>query len=225
MARRDRSVSMAARSSATTVLLTILTLVAALGFYLLITATDVMRSRTESTVREVQALRSEIERLRLLVEGGALSGALPGGRGQALRSALANADLRDPAAVDGGGISIRVGSEAANLNAVINNDAMASSYWEMAYDALAARNMKNPSRWEPLLAERWEISPDRLTYTIHLRRGVTWHDVTDPSTGRVFTRVPVTAHDFAFYVDVIRNPGIHCEPVRNYFSDLDRIEV
>ncbi len=216
---------MAARSSATTVLLTILTLVAALGFYLLITATDVMRSRTESTVREVQSLRSEIERLRLLVEGGALSGAVPVGRGQALRSALANADLRDPAAVDGGGISIRVGSEAANLNAVINNDAMASSYWEMAYDALAARNMKNPSRWEPLLAESWEISPDRLTYTIHLRRGVTWHDVTDPSTGRAFTRVPVTAHDFAFYVDVIRNPGIHCEPVRNYFSDLDRIEV
>jgi len=95
----------------------------------------------------------------------------------------------------------------------------------MAYDALAARNMKNPSRWEPLLAESWEISPDRLTYTIHLRRGITWHDVTDPSTGRTFTRVPVTAHDFAFYVDVIRNPGIHCEPVRNYFSDLDRIEV
>lgn len=216
---------MAMRSKATTLLLGILTVVAALGFYLVITATDVMRLRTESTVRELQSLRAEMERLRLLVEGGALSGAVQGGRGQALRAALANADLRDSLAVDGGSLTARVGGEASNLNAIINNDAIASSYWEMTYDSLAARNMKNPSRWEPLLAERWEISPDRLTYTIHLRRGVTWHDVTDPSTGRVFTRVPVTAHDFAFYVDVIRNPGIHCEPVRNYFSDLDRIEV
>jgi peptide/nickel transport system substrate-binding protein len=76
-----------------------------------------------------------------------------------------------------------------------------------------------------MLAESWQISPDKLTYTIHLRRGVYWHDVTDPTTGKAFTQVPVTAQDFAFYIDIIRNPGIHCEPVRNYFSDLDRIEI
>src|SRR5436305_11793248 len=29
---------------------------------------------------------------------------------------------------------------------------------------------------EPALAERWDISPDGLIYTFHLRRGVTFHD-------------------------------------------------
>src|SRR3546814_8749491 len=29
---------------------------------------------------------------------------------------------------------------------------------------------------EPNLAERWEVTPDQLTYTFHLRPNVTWHD-------------------------------------------------
>src|SRR5437867_6405085 len=31
---------------------------------------------------------------------------------------------------------------------------------------------------EPGLAERWEVTPDGLTYTFHLRRGVRFHDGT-----------------------------------------------
>ncbi len=29
---------------------------------------------------------------------------------------------------------------------------------------------------QPQLAERWEVSPDGLTITFHLRSGVRWHD-------------------------------------------------
>jgi peptide/nickel transport system substrate-binding protein/oligopeptide transport system substrate-binding protein len=31
---------------------------------------------------------------------------------------------------------------------------------------------------EPALAERWDVTPDGLTYTFHLRRGITFHDGT-----------------------------------------------
>lgn len=37
------------------------------------------------------------------------------------------------------------------------------------------------ARVEPALAERWDVSPNGLVYTFHLRRGVTFHD------GRPFT--------------------------------------
>lgn len=42
---------------------------------------------------------------------------------------------------------------------------------------------------EPLgaCAERWEVSPDGLTYTFHLREGLVWSDGS-----------PLTARDFAF---------------------------
>src|SRR5215813_8383752 len=35
------------------------------------------------------------------------------------------------------------------------------------------------ARVEPALAERWEVTPDGVTYTFHLRHGVTFQDRTD----------------------------------------------
>ena len=37
-----------------------------------------------------------------------------------------------------------------------------------------------------VLAESWEISPDGLTYTFHIRQGVHWHDKA-PMNGRALT--------------------------------------
>jgi peptide/nickel transport system substrate-binding protein len=47
----------------------------------------------------------------------------------------------------------------------------------------------------PDLAESWEVSPDGLSYTFHLRPDVTWHDGT-----------PFTADDVAFTMSLLRDP-------------------
>ena len=43
----------------------------------------------------------------------------------------------------------------------------------------------NVPEFEPDLAARWETSPDRLTYTFHLRQGVKWQNLA-PLNGREF---------------------------------------
>lgn len=47
----------------------------------------------------------------------------------------------------------------------------------------------------PDLAQRWEVSPDGLSYTFHLRRGVRWHD-----------RQPFTSDDVIFTVKLLQDP-------------------
>jgi oligopeptide transport system substrate-binding protein len=52
----------------------------------------------------------------------------------------------------------------------------------------------------PGAAERWEVSPDGLVYTFHLRAGAVW------SNGD-----PVTAHDFVFSFERARAPKLAAE--------------
>ncbi|WP_163027340.1 ABC transporter substrate-binding protein, partial [Pseudomonas viridiflava] len=55
------------------------------------------------------------------------------------------------------------------------------------YDMLLEQDAARPDQLIPALAERWEISPDRMRLTFHLRTGVTFH------SGN-----PLTAQDVAW---------------------------
>ncbi|MGA2285796.1 MAG: peptide ABC transporter substrate-binding protein [Dehalococcoidia bacterium] len=56
---------------------------------------------------------------------------------------------------------------------------------------------------QPDLAESWDISGDGLTYTFHLRQGVTWHD-----------GEPFTADDVIFTYDALRDPNFRGQPAQ-----------
>ena len=57
---------------------------------------------------------------------------------------------------------------------------------------------------EPWLAEKWDTSPDALTYTFHLRQGLTWSD-----------GVPFSADDVLFSLQAIFDPK-----TGSYLSDV-----
>lgn len=54
---------------------------------------------------------------------------------------------------------------------------------------------------EPELAERWEVTPDGLTYTFHLHEGMTWHD-----------GATLDAYDVAFTIARIQAEGFGGAP-------------
>jgi peptide/nickel transport system substrate-binding protein len=65
----------------------------------------------------------------------------------------------------------------------------------------------------PALAERWEVSPDNLTYTFHLRRGATFHD------GR-----PMTSADVVFTLDRARGPQ-STNANKRFFEPITTVEA
>lgn len=84
------------------------------------------------------------------------------------------------------------------------------------YDGLV-RNAPGSLSIEPALASRWEISPDGLRYTFHLREGVTFHDGT-----------PFNADAVKFTFERMLNkqhPYYHTGPfpLSFFFSSIDTI--
>ena len=217
---------MGGKSVFVNVMLVVIALILFLGFYLVIGAVDVFRKRAENLVTEVEAMNSELSRLREdLAGGGFKPGAAAGTGAEKSLPKFANMELRDPNAVEGDALVTSMMAESGNLNPIINNEASVGAFWGMCTDTLAERCYLNPDVFEPKLAEKWEISDDKLTYTIHLRKGVLWHDFTDPTTHKKYENQEVTADDFKFYVDIIMNPKIPCDFMRNYFEDLQDLRV
>ncbi|MCD7895431.1 MAG: peptide-binding protein [Planctomycetaceae bacterium] len=138
---------------------------------------------------------------------------------------FANDEFRDPDAVEGGSHISRVQNLPGNLNSLVNNDSAVTAIQNYLVGTLAERNLDDLTRYEPEMAESWEVSEDGLVYTIRLRKNIMWQPYTDPVTKQPVAAKPVTARDFLFYWETIQNEEVPCEPMRVYYHDLDRIEV
>lgn len=138
---------------------------------------------------------------------------------------FANQQYFSPDAVDGGTLKTAIASDPPGLNPLLNNEASAQDIFGYCSMTLAERDWMQQELFRPMLAESWEISPDRKTYHIRLRKGIYWHSFTDPVTRIRHPKKEVTAHDVKFTVDVIKNPEVNCAAIRAYYMDLKEIKV
>ncbi len=104
-------------------------------------------------------------------------------------------------------------AEPSTLNPILVTDVYGSQIDGDLFDSLIRRNPKT-LEFEPQLASSWEISPDHLVYTFHLRKDVYWHD-----------GVQFTAKDVKFSYDKIMDPLVDAAPLRNYYRDIKKVEI
>jgi len=198
------------------------------GFFVINHTIDLFRQRQEVAVREMRDIRLELSRiqrtLKEISSGGTYRDDLRVSS-QSQSPRFANLQVRELAAEEGGHLVLATMLEMQNMNYLASGGWDVRDYWRWTFDTLAERNLKEPERFEPMLARCWERSDDGLIYTIELRSGVLWHDFTDPTTGERFENIEVTAEDFRFFIDVIRMPEVPAEDLRLQYRELERIEV
>ncbi|HYF03207.1 MAG TPA: ABC transporter substrate-binding protein [Patescibacteria group bacterium] len=74
----------------------------------------------------------------------------------------------------GGTYRVNELAELRSLDPIQVNDVVSSKISDQIYDRLLM--LDENLKLQPQLAERWEVSPDGMTYTYYLRRGVKFHD-------------------------------------------------
>ncbi len=216
------------RSGCMIIVLILLLLSNIVGFYLFIDSNSRYTVAVAENTEKIDFLNSNIENLKEKIANIRIAAPVSTNTSSPENTAtfthFANSEFRPDDAVSGGIITQAIASFSGNLNSLVRSEATTSMIDSACNDTLAARNLMEPERYEPKLAKKWEISEDGLTYTIHLKKGVTWHPYVDPVTGEKVPAKEVTADDFIFFWETINNQEIPCDPIRTYFKLVDRIE-
>jgi microcin C transport system substrate-binding protein len=107
-------------------------------------------------------------------------------------------DRPDPLADDharvGGEISVFGGQYPKSLNYYLDNNVLSAEVFGALFETLLSMNPLTMD-YEPGLADRWTLSPDKKTFTFHINPSARW------SNGE-----PVTAQDVKWTYDVIMDP-------------------
>lgn len=124
-----------------------------------------------------------------------------------------NDDLIDNGPVKGGVLKI-FSTAPDTLNPILTNNRYVQEFSSLIFESMIAigKNQKPV----PLLADKWDVSPDGLIWTFHIRDNVYWHD-----------KQPVTSEDVEFTVDTILKNEVNSVYKRNVeniatFSAVDK---
>ena len=125
----------------------------------------------------------------------------------ALSPAAAQEEKLDPAAKQGGEITITYKDDVATLDPAIGYDWQNWSMIKSLYDGLMDYE-PGTTNLRPELAESYEISPDGKTFTFKLRKGVKFHN------GR-----EMTAEDVKYSLGRVTNPKTQ-SPGAGFFASI-----
>ncbi|HWV34421.1 MAG TPA: ABC transporter substrate-binding protein, partial [Thermomicrobiales bacterium] len=175
---------------------------------------DTSTSRNESQVTAMQSLAKDVLAGRLtrreaMIRGAALGLSVPammalGAVGNAPRRAAA----QDGDPKRGGTLLVGLSADPAELDPHKTSLTAAWHVLEHVYNTLVTTN--EALEPVPALAESWDISEDGITYTFHLRQGVTFHN------GREFV-----ADDVKYSYERILDP----ETASPHSSDLENVDT
>ncbi len=116
--------------------------------------------------------------------------------------------------VDGDWLIYHLNAEPATLNPVTATDAYEGTVNNSKiYETLIERNNET-LELEPLLAESWEVSEDKLKYTFKIREGIKWHD-----------GEPFTSEDIVFSYKSIMDPKVDAPQLRAYFQEIRDVKA
>jgi peptide/nickel transport system substrate-binding protein len=118
---------------------------------------------------------------------------------------------------EGGTIVVRLDQEPPSLDKL--TDSALAIDWLLERKVLESMAELDASKHpdyslKPALATDWTVSPDQLTCTFHLRRGVKWHD-----------GAPFSGKDVVATLGKIRDPSVRAMHLRNLFEDLIDVET
>lgn len=99
------------------------------------------------------------------------------------------------------------------LNPVISEDAYSNIICSRIFESLIERDRKT-LKMKPMIAEKWTISADHLTYTFNLRRQIVFHDMK-----------PLTAADILFSYEMMMSDKIPNAHKKVYYKDVKSISA
>ncbi len=125
-----------------------------------------------------------------------------------------NSDTPESGPVEGDWLIYHLSAEPGTLNPITATDAYESIINNgNVYETLIERDNET-LELKPLLAESWEISEDKLTYTFKLRKGIKWQDGD-----------PFTSEDIVFSYKTIMNPKVDAPQLRSYYQEIRDVEA
>jgi ABC-type transport system substrate-binding protein len=109
------------------------------------------------------------------------------------------------------------------LNRLVDNNLSSLMAFEFISDSLVSTDPVHPDRYMANVATSVVITDDYKKFTITIRDGIMWQR---PLMAKrkgfewMDKEVPLTAGDFAFYLEMIKHPDMQCPHLKGYFESL-----